>query len=468
MDNSSDENNTVYKLKVGVHKKFAELRAALQMREKLLLRQLEVVASTQQRITECGAENNIPASSNMNENDIQILFENEDDLLGAIRTFGRFQLGSMLLALKQEDYISPRCDHETMYKNIQSDDNQFDLLPCHTNVSEAIVVDFSKDKSLIEDNTKYINNSIVNITLGEAKELIRKARIKNETSIPPLNLEELYDELDSSIAEAVSNLNRDSNSNDQKMHYIQEKGTFKKSRIGRSKQKITINNCSGTLNLRNISSVTINCGKCEHDDLKIHSNLSNSKNSTTTNLDAIVPCVVDGASEYSTPTSAESLSNQSSNSSSRSQSKKQRKVIMNVEQPNELNKNEQGGFICTNPNIPNIQSNADSTETDPYSREITCDFYNRLLNEIKRNLEEQKSSQDITRYKKSYKVTSKQIQGIEPHLVFKNLNIVLKNDSQDENIHPVHIEHWLSEIIKDTNLEPMQNTDILEHSNINE
>ncbi|XP_054735144.1 uncharacterized protein LOC129242499 [Anastrepha obliqua] len=492
------ENDSVNKIKIGVHKKFAELHAALEMREKLLLRQLEVVESTKQRMVECGAENGfLTRPQSIEGNDIEILFENEDKLLGSIRSFGRFQLGSMLLALKQEDYITPNCDHEIMYKNIQSDDNHLDKLPQQIKVSDHVVVDFTKDKSIIEHNTKYINDSIVNITLEESKELIRKARTKNEAPIFPLNLEELDDELESSIVEAVSNLSRDSKHN---LSDMKEKSPVKRTKLGRSTQKITINNCSGTINLQNISSVTINCGndKCEHDgDMKTYINLGDSKNSTS-NIGAIVPCMVDSVSEYSTPSSIDSISNQSSNSNSRSHSKKQKNCKSVAEGSTKLNKvTDQtlynGSMVTTkehttvpNEKFSNLASKNERHDADHESKTLNCDFYNRLINEIKRNLDQHQSSHHTGRTQRASNLISS-IQNTrqsnqdsalsetnlekEPHLVmknFENLNIVLRNSKKDETIRPVHVEHWLSEIKKDTNLEPMQNTDILEHSTINE
>ncbi|XP_036337433.1 uncharacterized protein LOC118747488 [Rhagoletis pomonella] len=483
MDNYTNENNTVTKLKVDLRKKFTELRAALHVREKLLLRQLEVVASTKQRLTECGSENSsITRPKSDEENCIQIFFENEDELLGSIRSFGRFQLGSMVLALKQEDYITPNCDHEIMYKNIQSDVNQYDELP--QQVYDHLVVDFSKDKSLIEHNTKYINDSIVNITLAEAKDLIRNARIKNEVPLPPLNLEELDDELESSIVEAVSNLSRDSNINiSEGFRPNSSDAREKRTKLCRSKQEITINNCSGTINLRNISNVTINCGhdKCElGGNLKTYINLNDSKNGT------IVPYIVDSLSEHSTPSSVDSVSNQSSNSNSRSQSKKQKHRKLSVD--GNINYDKEVDEPLRNASmhltLPQANNDAESSSAgDTDSKTFSCDFYNRLLNEIKRNLEEQKPHRNVARFQKftpELEISNQTDHNSaylestlkrKPHLVlknFENLNIVLKNDGPNEPIRPEHVDHWLSEIIKDTDLEPMQNTDILEHSKIND
>lgn len=473
-----DENDQVIQLKVDIHKKFANLRSALLMREKLLYRQLEVVASTTQHLTECGAETNILFKSRTNEgDDIKILFEEEAELLRSIRTFGRFQLGSMVLALKQEDYITPNCDHETMYKNIQSDENQCNLLPQQKQVSDSVLVDFSKDKSLIKHNVKYINDSIVNITLEEAKDLIRSTHVRNERTIPQLNLEELDDEVESPIVEAVSNLSRGTYTNNSdtvsSVTNITDTSSVKRSKFVRTKPKVTINNCNGIINLRNISSVTINCSneKCEHlDDVKVDKNMAD-------------------ISEVCIPSSFDSSSNQSSNSSSRSQSKKVKKYEINTENHIETKKNSSQHL----PNISVVPINSHSTfeyndcgNTTPNAggAEITCDFYSRLFNEIKRNIDQKGPTVNIGMLRKTLpsnphkRVTEQSnpnpvpleetIQ-TEPQLVlknFENLNVFLKNDKHSEPISSVHIEHWLSEIIKDTDLEPMQNNDILEHSKL--
>ncbi|CAD7004925.1 uncharacterized protein LOC101462272 [Ceratitis capitata] len=469
MEFRNEENDQIVKLKNSVHEKFVELRAALEMREKLLLRQLEVVASTKQHLSECGAESNLTKSTS-SEDDIKILFEDEVELLRTIRSFGRFQLGSIVLALKHEDYITPNCDHEIMYKNIQSDDKQINQLPQQKQTSDFVVVDLSKDKCLFENNAKHINDSIVNITLEEAKELIRKTRLKNNTKVPPLNLEELDDEMESSIVEAVSNLSRESYNNKynpgtNKSYNERKESSAKRTMLGCSKSNVTINNCNGTINLRNISSVTINCGNdnCEHlGDIKKYSMSSGLKVSNATGT----TYAGDYKSESSTPTpsSVNSCSNHSSNSSSRSHSKKVQKGNFSSESHSKPDK-ESKGTSCfeTEPNTGCDNINAES-------KNITCDFYNRLINEIKRNLDE-KSSLDIGSLKKSVpsNASNLEVEHLKPNLVFKNfenLNIVLKNDRQEEALRSVHIEHWLSEIIKDTDLEPMQNTEILEHSKL--
>lgn len=79
------------------------------MREKLLLRQLEVINTTRKQQLQSGNREKDSDSS------IEFLCDNEHELLAAIRNFGRYQLTNINLALqdvylKNEDYIKPSDD----------------------------------------------------------------------------------------------------------------------------------------------------------------------------------------------------------------------------------------------------------------------------------------------------------------------------------------------------------------------
>ncbi|KAH8397463.1 hypothetical protein KR222_006141, partial [Zaprionus bogoriensis] len=474
-------------VKTNVQQKFGEIRAALHMREKLLLRQLEVIANATQQpqAAPVQAQGKEEAAENCPLR--FVVQQEEEQLLLAIRSFGQFQLDSSLqlalhrtrdnisAGLRNEDYIEPMDDHETMYKCLETHrdrdrDNNNAYYELHDEPQpEAIVVDFSRSKSLLEDNAK---RSIINITLQEAKDLIRRAKIKRETYVPPLNLEELDDELESSIADAVSSLGRS----------CSDKPTSKPktSRKPRFKPKITINNCNGTINLRNIASLTINCASEDAVSAELPltapataaAAASNSSNSSSSSSDSI------------SSSSPGSSSNDSSNVCSRAQSKKQ-KSSKRAEEPAKASK----------------ESSMETTPTQPTSTEthdVTCDFYNRLLNEIKKSLIEKPtrkyelpaeatvaatktttaavapdSSCDAVSSTRSEANESTLSSHLQPgrRLVlknFENLKIILEANSGDEDsFHPVQIEQWLAEIISETDLEPMQNTDILEHSRIN-
>ncbi|KAH8345867.1 hypothetical protein KR067_007967, partial [Drosophila pandora] len=477
-----------FQVKASVQKKFNEIRAALHMREKLLLRQLEVIANTRQQQQLLKGSPGVEGQSGVQfvtgEDD-----GDEEKLLTAIRSFGHFLLDNsdMQLALqdyrtsglRNEDYIEPLDDHETMYKCLQDGNVSYYDLHEDGAPPEAIVVDFSRNRSLVDDNAK---RSIINITLQEAKELIRKAKIKRETYVPPLNLEELDDELESSIAEAVSSLGRESSAKSKSSSALEQhqQPPKSKSRKQRFKPKITINNCNGTINLRNIASLTINCASEEAVSAEIP--LAKSADSSTTEP------------SNSTPTTTASSSNYSSNASSRSQSKKQKSSGGKKQERNTDPSSE------TTP-TPGHTSHRGCEETDIH--DVTCDFYNRLLNEIKKSMVEKPrrtyhpvaaepvraaaadSSCDAnsnprrgppkqepvstTSHTQSDATTGPQVQPGKRLILknFENLRIILEANSGDEDsFHPVQIEQWLAEIISETDLEPMQNTDILEHSRI--
>ncbi|KAH8264768.1 hypothetical protein KR038_000308, partial [Drosophila bunnanda] len=475
-----------------VQKKFNEIRAALHMREKLLLRQLEVIANTRKQ------QQLVKESSNPEKEQTGVRFvageggtddddEVEEKLLTAIRSFGHFLLDNsdMQLALqdyrttglRNEDYIEPLDDHETMYKCLQDGNVAYYDLDEDGAPPEAIVVDFSRNRTLVEDNAK---RSIINITLQEAKELIRKAKVKRETYVPPLNLEELDDELESSIAEAVSSLGRETSAKSKGS--VQE--PQKKTRKQRFKPKITINNCNGTINLRNIASLTINCANEEAVSAEIP--LAKSADSSTT---------TEPSNSNSTPTTTASSSNYSSNASSRSQSKKQKASTKKQERIEREPSSE---------STPTPGQSQRYEETD--IRDVTCDFYNRLLNEIKKSMVEKprrtyhqvaaetvqaaaadsscdansNPQESVPSKQEPVSTTTTTIsqsgESMGPQLQpgkrlilknFENLKIILEANSGDEDsFHPVQIEQWLAEIISETDLEPMQNTDILEHSRI--
>ncbi|XP_061402242.1 myb-like protein D [Musca vetustissima] len=489
----------VNEIKQNVIEKFSELKSALMMREKLLLRQLDVINTTSKQQLQQQDD-----SDEKNNPGIEFLADNEKELLAAIRNFGRFQLTNINLALQNqnEDYIKPSDDHETMFKGL----NQSVVEGNHED-EESIVVDFSHHKTLMERNAKMVNDSIINITLKEAKELIKQAKAKRELPVPPLNLEELDDEVESSIADVVSSLEANSeqysgsNNNNKYSQTQQQQGTKQK----RFKPKITINNCNGTINLRNIASLTINCSteeniqaqipvkyaqpggeEGEDDDVEEpHSSATKAKDnhSSKTLVESSVVSSSSNTEECTSPTSTShsttpnSLSNYSSNNSSRSHSKKQKLKKSHKTQTNSME------------NKPPVASGStDYAAADSSSpNEVTCDFYNRLLNEIKRSIHQQQktrtkcssTTQSHRQLNAADSTTSQTTcsdygdtqNGNSRRFVlknFENLKIILEANSScdEESFHPVQIEQWLAEIISETDLEPMQNTDILEHSKI--
>lgn len=250
------------------------------------------------------------------------------------------------------------------------------------------MVDFSNNKALI--NTNLINESIINNTVNESRELI-------EESIELIEKAKLF-EFDEFLAEP-----------EKESLSIVDNDSVKT--VNRNPQKIKIHNCSGTINFKNISKLTINTN-CRGTDKK--DNLT----FTTTSSDTSSSTVFG----------------------------------------NDVN--------CATYN---------------------CEFYNRLINEIKNSIKRSDHS-DIhtTKDSSSFKNSSSTAftpdsNSFDSHCKkvllknIKNLKIQVPDDNDqlhgnlDANTitHPVQIEEWLKQIISETETEPMQNLEILEHSIIN-
>uniref|UniRef100_A0A182Q0U5 Uncharacterized protein n=1 Tax=Anopheles farauti TaxID=69004 RepID=A0A182Q0U5_9DIPT len=147
------------KLKQNVTDSFDRLRKAVDMREKLLLRQLTVVVQQAHHIT-------------FEYDRIRFLGDGEDDLVGRIRTYGRYNIDNFNIILQKEpyeneDYILPSNDHDLMHKSCRqgAEDER-------NPESEEIVVEFFNNRSIIKDSAEMVRESIINLTLNESRELI--------------------------------------------------------------------------------------------------------------------------------------------------------------------------------------------------------------------------------------------------------------------------------------------------------
>lgn len=114
---------------------------------------------------------------------VEFLRENENDVLNSIRTFGRFNINYNNIAndfIHNEDYICPNDDHDFMYKEITNNHND-KLKICE---KKEKVIDFSHNKTNLEENANNINDSIINITINESKELIDKTNYDHHEKQP--------------------------------------------------------------------------------------------------------------------------------------------------------------------------------------------------------------------------------------------------------------------------------------------
>lgn len=358
---------------------FNNIRSALDIREKLLTRQIDAIHH----------QNRHRKTKLIDQ--MKFLPDNEENVLAHIRLLGRFNLDNLDNFQTSdpfivEDYISPNDDHDLMHKgfngNVESNVNEVDV---------STVLDFSNNKALINENANNINDSIINITLNESRELIEESRELIEKA-------KLF-ELDEFLAEPEN--------------VVMEEQPVAKSK--RNSQKIKIHNCSGTINLKNISKLTINTN-CRGTDKK------------------------DPNLAYTTSTSG------------------------------------------THSSTPTATGN------DAHCATYNCEFYNRLINEIK-NCIRRSDNSDVSTTKDSSSLKNNSSSAYTPdsnsfdsHCKkillknIKNLNIQIPDGNHhqltgylDANTitHPVQIEEWLKQIISETEIEPMQNVEILEHSIIN-
>lgn len=352
---------------------FNNIRSALDIREKLLTRQIDAIHH----------QNRHRKTKLIDQ--MKFLPDNQENVLAHIRMLGKFNLDNFQTSdLIVEDYISPNDDHDLMHKGFNGN--------LESNLDESTVLDFSNNKALINENANNINDSIINITLNESRELIEESRELIERA-------KLF-EFDEFLAEKP-----------EKVVPMEEEPVTK---VKRNSQKIKIHNCSGTINLKNISKLTINAN-CRGTDKKDNLTFTSTSSSSGTNT--------------STPTG------------------------------NDAN--------CATYN---------------------CEFYNRLINEIKNCVRRSDDSDMPSTTKDSSSLKNNSSSAFTPdsnsfdsHCKkillknIKNLKIQIPDGNNQLNgyldantiTHPVQIEEWLKQIISETEIEPMQNVEILEHSIIN-
>lgn len=366
----SEEINKLSQEKVKIHlsESFNHLRKALDIREKLLLRQYELLLNSKNKVW---------------LDDVKFLRENENDVLNTIRSFGRFNFTQQQSINKSEyhndDYICPQNDHEIMDKFI-NENQQENKSKCDND----IVIDFSSNtknhKNFLKENADFINESIINITLNESKKLIdkfdygdRELLVKHTTSSSS-----------SSASSSTTTLNNcdDKQPNATQHNSLTASPTSTLNKSLKNISNLTINNCTGNINLKNISNLTINT--CKND---LHS------------------------------------------------------------------------------------AGVDNKAAQHISEDIECNFYNRLLTETKLlktipSSHHQQHYHTTTRLLKDPNTQNQTSSFI--FLTSDKLNFMdtgsTTNGIQIE--HPIQVQQWLKEIIYETDTEPFQNIEILEHSNI--
>ncbi|XP_058832888.1 uncharacterized protein LOC131690842 [Topomyia yanbarensis] len=290
------------KLKEQVTGSFDRLRKALDLREKLLLRQLSVVVQQSQHVT-------------FQFDNIKFVDSGEEDLVSKIRTYGKYNIDNFNIILKDpyenEDYIQPVEDHDLMHKSCRrgppGDENTD-----NPESEENIVVEIFNNKGLIKEGADVVRESIINLAVNESKELIDRSfpvglildddiermkidltnfRNRERTAIHSHSVEgegsrETVD---------VSNNNRPSdvfgidptrsarqqlmitkasqteldkagrhssgvisNSSDSDRNLVFKTSKQRSDKTVENVNSLTVTNCSGTINLKNVTNLTIN------------------------------------------------------------------------------------------------------------------------------------------------------------------------------------------------------------------
>lgn len=140
-------------MKSNIQGSFDQVRKALDLREKLLIRQLQVLEKQSHQFSK----------------DIEFIPENETGLLHLIRVFGKLNVQKLNYCndfLTTEDYICPQDDHVLINKQlIEEKETPMDSSP----------VAADDHLALVDDNANHINESLINLILSESKELIGKS-----------------------------------------------------------------------------------------------------------------------------------------------------------------------------------------------------------------------------------------------------------------------------------------------------
>lgn len=527
-------------MKTHVHESFNRLRKALDVRQKLLLRQIDVVFSTQnhqnahhqhhlqlmqqQRHTlNNGSDESNQQTSPMfnanNINNIEFINENELDVLNSIRKYGRYNFEHYNIVLNDM----------MIFQNQNEDDhhhNDYDLLmhkSCITADDDTVVTkaieQLPDNTNIIKENADYMNESIIHITLNETKELIDQTTNKTKLPLqPPTNVNEnatigintnttnynndiIYtnairttriNNFDKMKIDLTNIYDDDIDANDRNnslMHISKSSQTelLNRSNTLRNISNLTLNNNNGTINLKNVSNVIItnnnnrlpknetdyvdsrkimiNEGESNHEITK---RTDHSYSSKTIQLSsALHETTIDNttgveAREYETPEIAEP------------DEEAECMFYKRLISENKILKN----HIIRANLIANHMVSDSSTVINPYSNP---DHYNQKIINLPLRLNTVASSSNTSNNNCSNSNISTSASGIKSVL---NSNIPITDadggagtstDSlstdaaiagkSDDIEQQQQVQQWLKQIIYETEIEPLQQSNILEFTN---
>lgn len=207
---------------------FTKLRHALDLREKLLLRQIEVL-------------NSAPDNNKIDFGEISFQTEAEEKVLELLRTYGSYQ---------NIDCYLPYLENEN-----EDMENLF-------------------EKSFYSMDNKKLSESIINLTLRESQSLITRSSelvtsVCDKLKVDQSNVHQEEKNIDKSLDHQGNEAKSIKHKSDVKVKQQPDEGKLKRNDTTTSSKKktlknisnLTLNNCNGSIVLKNISNLTINTCK---------------------------------------------------------------------------------------------------------------------------------------------------------------------------------------------------------------
>lgn len=351
----------LHQLKKHVHETFEHVRKALELRERLLTRQIDVLMNTTTPHPNLNAAKSVAGRPLPLIDQLKFMPQNEAAVLEHIRRLGKFNVDNYKFysdpTFAIEDYICPNVDHDLMYKC---------LLKCNDDVGNEVERQQQRQHQLLSP----VANSVPSIqvtdhhNLSEPKELLDRSRSRHEPEkcgAPQQAPENATDE--QRIAKMlIDNLNNDQPTSDT-LHGGQHKGSKKSKRKSKAQNGGGLG-CGGTINLKNISSLTINTMCSRENSVK-----KPSKSGAEKKKQQQQP-LLDEAADVAPVAEAATANATGSTPLPKSTSD----VIMDTHSTMEISSN---------------TAMSDGTGANSTPVDYGCEFYNRLIAEIKQTMKAQ-------------------------------------------------------------------------------
>lgn len=258
-------------LRIQVHERFDRLRQALDIREQILMRQVEALSSHQ-------------ICRHMMIENIDFLTDTEFELLKKISNFGKFSIKHFLVkddCLRAEEYISPKNDHVDECKVINPDMHHVPLGAAEHSAHHCDGIPSPPrgihkpeviEKSCIDLTTETGRHKIVKIREVESahgkskqnKQITIATTTQTSTQTEPPNHHHHRDAVaphqnaNGGLRESHSSTKHIETTAAHNCNGLPMPPPHHGDKVLKNISNLTLSNANGTINLRNISNVTIN------------------------------------------------------------------------------------------------------------------------------------------------------------------------------------------------------------------